>query len=821
MRKINLKNGWELERPVDGNVVPLTVPGDNISALLSAGVIPDPYYADNEKKVQWIGREPWIFRTHFTLDASTLSSPRSASHIFLQFDSIDTFARVLLNGTEAGRCENMFLRYRFDVSQLVRQGENVLEILFDSPEKTAAALKDDLPYPVPHTIYPLQAMGRNLIRKAQCHAGWDWGPCLMVSGIYGEVTLNIAGPHRIEAVHTNITCHNGTWNLEVVTELFANHAGQTSICIECAGKKREREVALTKGNQNATLTLEIENPDLWWPNGYGEQNLYQLKVTTDNDHVEKKIGFRTVEVITSPDDRGIPMTFRVNGRDIFCKGANWIPLDALPGRYSLKRYENLLQSAIDANMNMVRVWGGGHYECDDFYRLCDQKGLLVWQDFMFSCSLYPSTPSFLDNVRKEVAYQIKRLKDHPSVALWCGNNEDLGALTWFEESRLNRDRYIVDYDRLNEGVIGNEVRTLDPNRTWWPSSPSAGEGDYTDCWHDDTKGDMHYWSVWHEGKPFEAYREVTPRFCSEFGFQSFPSRRTVATFAPPHERNITSSVMEHHQKNERGNTIIISTISRYFRFPESFEETLYLSHVQQAMAITTAVEYWRCRRPICMGALYWQLNDNWPVASWSSIEYDGGWKPLHYAAKRFFAPIHVVLLNPKPGQISVTGLNDTSSPIHGRLELTCIGFDGVVKLKRTFDQTMERDGATQLALETFDVTAQPPEENFWYARFIPNDNSTVVENYLLQLPPKQCRMGNADIRYTLVNQDSKLGVKITTDLPAFYVVLEIEGWNGRLSDNCFHLLPGHPKTIMLEGVTPDAKTVESLSIRSLRNAPEK
>jgi beta-mannosidase len=810
MEKRILDTNWELERPGDGSTVPAAIPGDNISALFEAGLIPDPYYGRNEAELQWIGREPWIFRCHFMLDGGFLSS----GYQFLELNSVDTFARVSLNGKHAGRCSNMFLRCRFNVSSLLQEGENTLEIFIESPEKKAAELSEGLPYPVPHTVHPVQSMHRNLIRKAQCHAGWDWGPCLMVSGIYGEVSLNATPLERIDAVHTDMSLRDGSWYLDVAADISAAAEGSTMLEIRCAGAECRKEVFLSAGQQTLRETLRVEAPDLWWPAGYGEQPLYTLEVSTDNDLVSKEIGFRTLEVISEPDDHGVPMTFRINGRDVFCKGANWIPMDALPGRVSEDRYEELIRSATDANMNMLRVWGGGHYESETFYRICDRRGILVWQDFMFACALYPSEEWFLDTVREEVEYQVRRLKDHPSIVIWCGNNEDVGALTWFEESRRNRDRYIIDYDRLNEGVIGKSVKETDPGRRWWPSSPSAGEGDYSDCWHDDSRGDMHYWSVWHEGKPFEAYREVTPRFCSEFGFQSFPSARTVNSFAPPGERNITSPVMEHHQKNDRGNTIIISTISRYFRFPESFEETLYLSQVQQAMAITTAVEEWRSRRPICMGALYWQLNDNWPVASWSSLEYDGGWKPLHYAARRFFAPLHIVMFNRNPGIISVYGLNDTLDTIPGSLEVTVSGFDGVVRNSVVRSCSLEPDSSTLLSEELFDLETGPPEDTFLHCRFVPDDGGETLENFLLSAVPKSCRMRKADIQMRRLTEGEKEIIELITDVPAFYVVLESREWKGRFSDNCFHLLPRRPKLITLKGEGYPS----DLNVRSLRSS---
>ncbi|WP_020612991.1 beta-mannosidase [Sediminispirochaeta bajacaliforniensis] len=799
MKQRIIVDHWTWKSDTADTLVEASVPGDNITALFEAGRIPDPFYGQNETQLQWIGEKPWSLEGSFQLEQALLD----ASQLFLDIERIDTFARVLVNEVEVGCCDNMFKRYRFDLSAAACEGKNRITFLFDAPIKRAAEAAEKLPYPVPHMIYPVQAMGRNLIRKAQCHAGWDWGPCLMVSGIYAPVTVKASTFERIETVHTNMLRKKEAWELEVVTELYAPSEGTVALDISCAGASLREKLLVQRGSSTVKRTIRVKNPELWWPAGYGKQARYSLKVTTDNDEVEKFIGFRSVEVITDPDERGIPMRFRVNGVDIFCKGASWIPVDSLPGRYDNERTAELLDSAAAANMNMIRVWGGGEYESDYFYQLCDQKGIMVWQDFMFACALYPSQPEFLENVRSEVEYQIKRLKDHPSLVLWCGNNEDVGALTWFDVSKANRDRYIIDYDRLNEGVIGKAVKRIDPQRTWWPSSPSAGEGDYSDCWHDDSKGDMHYWSVWHEGKPFEAYREVVPRFCSEFGFQSFPSLSLIESFCDSDQLNLTSPVLEHRQRNDRGNSIIISTIARYFRFPEGFERIVYLSQVQQVMAISSAVEYWRGMRPICMGALYWQLNDTWPAISWSSIEYGGRWKPLHYAAKRFFAPTALISYREEDGKITIKGINDTEQALSGSLEISFVDFAGNLIETIRVESCIEARSATTLEAMVRNHEQWIKGESFLKARFqtyreTEANKGDPLETILLPLAPKRCALKKPNIEVRLEEENGEnQSIILSSDLPAFYVVLELPGWKGRFSDNCFHLMKGEEKRIIL------------------------
>ncbi|MBI9104219.1 MAG: glycoside hydrolase family 2 protein [Spirochaetales bacterium] len=820
MKETILNRNWTLINTEKQISIPIRIPGDNITALYEAEIIPDPYYGKNEMDLQWIGRSDWSFENRFTIDKTDLTSKNTWVH----FDSIDTLAEVYLNGTLLGRTENMFRAYRFSIKDILLEGENTLEVRVASPEEGAKRLAKVQPYPVPYGEFPVQSPNRNLVRKTACHAGWDWGPCLMISGLYGKIALISSDLEIIEAVHTNLIQNGDDWTIEVSLDLFSGLPGETEIEAECSGAKISETVNLTTGSQTKKLKLEVNNPDLWWPAGYGEQPLYELKISSGENRTSRMIGFRTVDILTEEDDKGTGMVFQVNGREIFCKGANWIPMDALPARESEKRYEELLTAAVNANMNMIRVWGGGKYEEDDFYDTCDRLGLLIWHDFMFACSLYPADKEFLDNVKKEVSYQIKRLKSHPSIALWCGNNENVGALTWFEESKANRDRYLIDYYKLNEAVVGETVKELDPSRKWWSSSPSAGEGDFSDCWHNDTRGDMHYWSVWHEGKPFEAYYEVTPRFCSEFGFQSFSSLETVKTFADEEQMNITSPVMEHHQRNDRGNTIIATTLSRYYRFPQSFEEMLYLSQVQQAFAITTAVEYWRSRRPTCMGTLIWQLNDNWPVASWSSLEYNGKWKPLHYAAKRFFAPLHLVILK-KEDKISIHGCSDIQESRQGTLRLDIIDFDGKVKKSFSSSCSIHGDSSALLFEETVDKRDFPEAEHFCRAVFTPahiknqgsgsGSGSEKLENTILLAPPKACAIRKTKINARLEKSEGGQEIILTSEKPAFNVCLELPGYKAEFSDNCFSLIPGEERRIEIYG--DSLAKLDPLIIHSLRN----
>ncbi|MBO6167884.1 MAG: cellulase family glycosylhydrolase [Kiritimatiellae bacterium] len=585
-----------------GHDVAATVPGGVHDSLLKAGAIEDIYWGANETGTLWVARRDWRFSRTFGCDEAFLAH----KEIVLRLEDCDTFATISLNGREIGRTADRFQRYTFDAKPFLRAGENRIEAVFRSPVAVADEKREEYgrPYPVVNVKW---AKNQPLIRKPICHAGWDWGPEVESMGFCGTVKLIATSRPRIEYVHTAQRFNDDLTHCTL--DVFADLSDGTTV----------------------TNRIEIDDPPLWWPNGEGEQNFYTFSIDVNGEKVTKRIGLRKLEVLNEKDSIGLSLVFRVNNRDIFAKGANWIPCDALEGRQTRERYRDLLESAKSANMNMIRVWGGGQYEKDVFYDLCDELGLLVWHDMMFACAAYPGDGKFLEEIEKELSHQLRRLKDHASIAMWCGDNECLGAIKWYPEIAGDEAHY-RDAWLARQKLQGECVAKYDSQRTYWPSSPCCGPGDFGDAWKDDSKGDMHQWDVWHENAPFEKYCEYKPRFCSEFGYQSFPSPEVAATFSKTRDADF-----EWHQKNDGGNERIRKTILRYFGKPKDFESELLLSQFAQAMAVQTAVEAWRSEAPRCMGTLYWQLNDNWPVASWSSLEYGGKWKPLHYVAKRFYA----------------------------------------------------------------------------------------------------------------------------------------------------------------------------------------
>ncbi len=812
MTKIDLGGQWRLGTPEwNGSTIPAELPGDNYSALLAAGKISDPYFGRNETLVQEFRRCEWEFVREFDVSAELLAKP----YVYLNCEMVDVFATIRINGRKAVITENAFRRYRPEVKALLQPGRNTISIQFKSAELEAKKEAARQPFPVPMNACS-KVDNLNLIRKAHCHGGWDWGVTLMVAGVYAPLYLFYTDGARIDAVWTEQKHGKNPLEVTAVADLYAEKACRTSVSFRFNGEVRKVEASLKAGRNLVRAKFEVAKPRLWWPNGFGAPELYSLEVETSGQTVEKQIGLRTVEVVNLPDENGVSMFFRVNGVDIFAKGGNWIPGDALPSRQTDALYEDLLESARLANMNMIRVWGGGQYEKDVFYELCDRKGLMVWQDMMFSCSLYPSTEEFIANVVAELDFQIPRLRHHASLAIWCGDNEVIGATKWYDKEKVST--YLVNYDRLNR-ELQRRVAALDPERMFWPSSPCGGPNNFNDGWHDDSCGDMHYWEVWHGAKDFNAYYAVKPRFCSEFGYQSFPSLETVTTFCPPEQRNVFSPVMDHHQKCHKGNAPIIGMFGKYFRMPESFGDFLYLSQVQQALAIKTGVEFWRTLKPRCMGTIFWQLNDNWPVASWASIEYGGKWKQLQYHAKRFYAPvIAVAYKDPADGLTRLYVTSDLREKCKVTLKAAVLGFDGG-ELK-AFEFSAALKAGESRCVKTFkesELAGFNPEESFMMLALTAEsaDGATFThENSFFFAAFKSCSLYQPKVKAEVKSaKDGKYRIRLSTDRPAFFVTLDTPGIPGIFCDNSLTLLPGSPKELVF---SPKAET----SLAALEKALE-
>ncbi|MBT3380413.1 MAG: glycoside hydrolase family 2 protein [Lentisphaerae bacterium] len=807
--RAELSGEWKLTCTERDISIPATLPGDVYGAMISAGKIPDPYWRRNESGVKWLGEVTWAYSKSFVVPEELLAY----ESVYLNAEMVDTVATFELNGTVLGAVDNMFQRHRFDVRSLLREGENTLSIVFDSAVKAAAERGKAAGYPVPN-IQHNRFRYMNFLRKPQCHTGWDWGPCLPVAGVYGDLSLCGATAARIEHVYATQEHTEGHCDVTVTAELIARRATVQDVVFKFDGRRRKVTADLVAGVNQVKAAFSLRNPRLWWPVGYGEQPLYELMVSSGEQSVNKRLGLRRMEIINVEDPPdpalkepkplpGKSMTVRVNGADVFCKGANWIPPDALPSRQTPELYRQLIGDAVDANMNMLRVWGGGKYERELFYSLCDELGVLVWQDMMFACSMYPATDAFIADCCTEVEYQIKRLRDHPCIALWCGDNEVIGALKWYTETKRERDLYLVAYDRLNR-AIGKVAAEADPTRMFWPSSPSDGPGEFRDGWRNFERGDSHYWDVWHGGKPFEAFTSVRPRFCSEFGYQSFPSLETVQTFAEEGDLNVSSPVLEHHQRNPGGNGRIVSMFMRYFRMPSGFDQFLYLSQVQQALAIKTAVEYWRSLKPYCMGTLYWQLNDNWPVASWSSIEYGGKWKQLHYQARRFYAPVMAAVIQRpvermdgekkvKVMEVHIRAISDVPEPCRAQIRMTLWDLNGKALREERYNVSIPANGVADVLTIPVKNLAPKADQVFLTTDLEAKTPTGYMRhrNTHFFVPFKRCELADARVRVSDVREgrDGSIDVRVRTDRPAFFVVLDVPGIAGTFSDNSFTILP--------------------------------
>ncbi|HVY18634.1 MAG TPA: glycoside hydrolase family 2 protein [Bauldia sp.] len=788
MTQASLAGSWMLHDAKGVEVGACNIPGDIHSALLALGKIPDPLIGTNELDVRWVAETEWEIRRNFDVNAADLAGKWPV----LDLEFVDTIADVTVNGTLVAKLESSFVRHRLDLGKVLKAGKNDIAIRFHSSVLEAKARAAKQPFPIPYSVSNNIATDLNMLRKAQCHGGWDWGPCVMVLGVYAEPVLRFFDDARIEHVIVRQKHHDGgKVTLTADVELLARRDATIPVTFTVAGRTAKIDVKTTVEHGGKTsLSIDIENPDLWWPAGCGAQPLYDAVVTVPGDSVKRRVGIRKLELINVPDEIGMSMTFRVNGIDIFCKGANWIPADALPSRITRERIELLLREAAIANMNMIRVWGGGFYEFDAFYDICDELGLLVWQDMMFACSQYPSTPEFCAVVDAEVRYQVKRLGSHPSIALWCGDNEVVGSLTWYELSKKNRDRYLVNYDRLNR-VIEMAILESDPDRAFWPSSPCSGKLDFGDAWHKDNAGDMHFWSVWHENRDFEHYYDVKPRFCSEFGFQSFPTMHVIRRFAEPKDWNATSPVMEFHQRSGAGNGKIVETMTRYFRIPTSFERFLFLSQLQQALAIETAVRYWRSLKPNTMGTIYWQLNDVWPSVSWSSLDHAMGWKTLHYHARRFFAPV-ALAARIDNGALILSGLNDglTAAEVDARVRR--IDLDGKVLDETPVNTAIPPDRAIEVAR-----VGIPAGRDFFYLVEGKTKGAADFDPAMrfVTFPDKYKRYDLPDAKITLAAAGKPGTFTVSADKPAFFVKPEASEFGGAFDDASFALLPGEKRTL--------------------------
>ena len=829
---LSLAGNWRLRDNGETETVPCPIPGDNYSALQDAGRIPDPYWRDNEAKVQWVADRDWVFSRTLDVPASLLG--RRA--VFLSFDSIDTVADVFVNGRHAGSADNQFRRWRFEVKKLLRAGSNEVEVRIASPRRKAMEEHDRLsPERRPGNMNDGSVPGLECLRKCQCSAGWDWGVSLPASGLYGRVELVASDDVLLDAAWTTQTHAKGSCRVEATVRLApvpgAEPGTPVSATFAFGGETRTvgGTIPATLAPFELSATFRVLNPRLWWPNGYGDQPLHPFSVEVSGQRIDRRIGLRSLEVVSKPDRGGIPLTIKVNGVPVFAKGANWIPCDARPRHEDDARVRDLLASAAAANMNMLRVWGGGHFESDFFYDECDRLGILLWHDMMFACTVYNTAPEFIANVGAEADCQVRRLRDHASIALWCGDNECLSSIDWGQKARDERESLTARWAVLNR-ALGDAVRAADPTRLFWPTSPCAAPGDFR---HNNVNlgtGDTHYWAVWGRADRLELCYDHRPRFCTEFGFQSFPSPETARLFASGEDGdlNVFSPVFDCHQKNGSANAKILGMFGKYFRMPKGFGETLYLSQVQQAEAVRMSVEWWRSLRPWCMGTLYWQLDDNWPGASWSSLEWGGRWKALHHAARRFYAPLATFAFRrderpaarpPWRPPLEAHLVWDLPAAIDATVAVTLRRIaDGAIVKSWTFRESLTRAASRPLPLPA-EIAAPLPDRSARGIRLQPSALDPAAHFLAITTEGRTAdgrvfRHGNTvfldvwkrcdlplsglAVRKVAPAKDGKgcFDIELEAKAPAFFAWLAVAGDpRGRFSDNLVTVLPDAATTI--------------------------
>ena len=799
MKKQSLNGSWQFRKIGEPGWFPAQVPGGVHTDLLALGKIPDPFVADHELEVQWVAETDWEYEKRFLIDRDLFNE----EHICLVCEGIDTIADVYLNEQHLGHTENMFRIWEWDVKPYLLPGDNTLRVVFGAPVRFIKERQAVLPL-----VGGGDIPGGPHLRKAPCHWGWDWGPKLPPIGLWKDVTLAGWSLARFQEVHLRQVIANGQARIFANVQVKAWQAGELMAFLRLTspiGEVYTCEQALLCTGEGAInfdeLNVTVDDPQLWWPNGYGAQPLYHVEVwlqisQTMLDSREYQLGLRTVELRQEPDEWGKSFTFVVNGVPVFAKGADWIPADSFPTRLTASFLEQLIKDATLANMNMLRVWGGGYYPEDVFFDLCDRYGLLVWQDFMFACGIYPIDEAYVENFRQEAVDNIRRLRHHACLAIWCGNNEmEQGWVDWgwnIPAYPLNQ-QLKQGYDRIFHHLLPEMLSVVDPDHAYWPSSASSYRIFENPNGQD--RGDCHYWDVWHGRKPFTAYRSQYPRFMSEFGFQALPPLKTIAAFADPADWNMTSYVMEHHQRSGSGNGLMISQMTDTFRMPKDFPFLVYLSMVLQAEGIRYGVEHWRRNRNRVSGTLIWQLNDCWPVASWSSLDYFGRWKALHYSARRFYAPL-LLSVEDTGKKMSVHVTSDLTHDWEGSVRWRLETLDGEVL--RQGDAPVQASALKDTPVTEIDFTPEVNQGNQRQVVFVAelwghqnggclNLVSRCVTPFV---PNKHLALKQPGMAIEARLLDDVLSIEIKADSLARFIELEMEGADIVFSDNYFDLPAG-------------------------------
>jgi len=808
---IKLNSNWKFKSTDDTTYLKVKIPGSVHLGLLENNIIENPFYRLNEHNVQWVDKKDWEFKTTFDVDKSILNN----EFVEIDFKGLDTYADVFLNNQLILKANNMFVNWVVECKSKLREGKNELRIIFYSPIKKGLEKREKLPYLLPgaeNDQSELGGLGNKKVcvftRKAQYHFGWDWGPRLVSIGIWKDIELKWWNKAKIEDLYIHQPKIEKN-RAKAIAELRINSSSNQNaelILKTDNSISASKHLNLKKGNNVIKIPFEVENPELWWTNGLGNQKLYNIETELKIDNrilskSETNIGLRTIELVRENDSLGKSFYFKVNNRPVFMKGANYIPQDIFLSRAKPSDYEHLIKSAAEANFNMLRVWGGGVYEKDIFYDLCDKYGILVWQDFMFACAMYPGNTEFLDNIKLEAEQNIKRLRNHACIALWCGDNEILSAWNrwgWKEnvienQGEAKADKIWNDYDTLFHKILPDIVKQLDPKTEYWSSSPSSDIGKL----ENKTSGDMHYWGVWWGKEPFSNYKTYIGRFMSEYGFQSFPEIGSIEKYTLPEDHDINSEVMKSHQRSSIGNVTIVEYMDRDYNKPKNFPMFIYVNHLLQAEGIKTAMEAHRRNMPYCMGSLYWQLNDCWPVASWSGIDYYGKWKALHYFTKKAFNNILVSPVIDSSNNLKIYGISDFKETKNAKLEIKIIDFEGNVKWEKLKDIIIEGNKSQKYFEDKlYNLIKESDKQNsLLYTQLVDDNGIILSENILYFDKIKKLLLPEANPEISYKKIKDGIEISISSDKLIKNIYFRLDNTEGHFSDNYFDIVPGVTKTI--------------------------
>ena len=816
----SLDGNWTFSQQGKNESYKATVPGCVHTDLLANKCIPDPLLACNEQEVQWIENASWVYRKSFVINDAFLNYQK----INLVAEGLDTYAQVYLNGQLIMQTENMFLCYEIDVKSQLHAGTNQLEIIFESPVLKGKQEASTLSYTLPGDE-------KVFVRKAQYQFGWDWGPRLVGCGIWKSIYLKAWNDVLITDQHIiQKSLSPEKAELQVETNILATSAKAVQIMItdEISGVKYvSKNIKIATGKNNCTLDFAIDNPTLWWTHDLGVPYMYHFKteILFKNNvlaHNSLSSGIRTIELVNKPDSVGASFYFKLNGIPLYVKGANYIPQDIFPQRTPDSCYKNLIEAAANSHMNMLRVWGGGIYEKDVFYKLCDEKGILVWQDFMFACAMYPGDTEYLNNVSNEIRYQVKRLRNHPCIAMWCGNNEiDEGWHNWgwqqqYHYSIADSTKIWEDYLTLFRKLIPGIIHEEDGSRDYWQSSPQYGWG--RDMGY--THGDSHYWGVWWGMEPFVTYREKTGRFASEYGFQGFPEKSTLLYLNNNQELSLKSSVLKCHQKHPTGFETIQTYMNREYNTSDSLDDYIYKSQLLQAYSIKTAIEAHRNAKPRCMGTLYWQLNDCWPVVSWSSLDYFQRPKALQYFVTKAFDRF-LITQTPVKNGMEIRVISDSTHNTEGVVTIDLMDFSG--KSYYHTQQNISLNANDNKLIATFNplnygLDSSQFSKIFLFATLTINGKIR-SEQFGYFAASKDLILPEPNLSYVLKSANNGYLLQIHCEKLAKNVYIHFENMNSseiQLSDNFFDMVPGETKEIFITSILTEEFFKINLRIKYLK-----